>query len=179
MTDRLPHVREPSSGEPDVCVHCLEEWIDLLTLYERDECSVRLRAELDRLRAEVDRGHAHTLALEQQNIVLLRSRPRTPFDLSSIHRADIEELIGLINARVGIGPYRIDKTLSASFALEYEHYWVLRVGEVSHRWQHGVPTPDRPVGEPCIEWTADPDVALGRILAVERRRSAAGHKGRA
>ena len=53
MTDRLPHVREPSSGEPDVCVHCLEEWVDLLTLYERDECSVRLRAEVDRLRREI------------------------------------------------------------------------------------------------------------------------------
>ena len=53
MTDRLPHVREPSSGEPDVCVHCLEEWVDLLTLYERDECSVRLRAEVDWLRREI------------------------------------------------------------------------------------------------------------------------------
>jgi hypothetical protein len=52
MIDRLPHVREPSSGEPDVCVHCREEWVDLLTL-ETDECSVRLRAEVDRLRAEV------------------------------------------------------------------------------------------------------------------------------
>ena len=50
MTDFLPHVREPSSGEPDVCVHCREEWVDLLTLYERDECSVRLRAEVERLR---------------------------------------------------------------------------------------------------------------------------------
>jgi hypothetical protein len=53
MSPRLPHVREPSYGEPDVCVHCREEWVDLLTLYERDECSVRLRAEVDRLRAEV------------------------------------------------------------------------------------------------------------------------------
>lgn len=53
MIDRLPHVREPSSGEPDVCVHCLEEWVDLLTLYERDECSVRLRAALDAERATV------------------------------------------------------------------------------------------------------------------------------
>jgi hypothetical protein len=51
--DRLPHVREPSSGEPDVCVHCREEWVDLLTLYERDECSVRLRAALDAERAAV------------------------------------------------------------------------------------------------------------------------------
>jgi hypothetical protein len=53
MTDRLPHVREPSSGEPDVCVHCREEWVDLLTLYERDECSVRLRGALDAERAAV------------------------------------------------------------------------------------------------------------------------------
>ena len=53
MSERLPHVREPSYGEPDVCVHCREEWVDLLTLYETDECSVRLRAEVDRLRAEV------------------------------------------------------------------------------------------------------------------------------
>jgi len=53
VIDRLPHVREPSSGEPDVCVHCLEEWVDLLTLYERDECSVRLRAALDAERATV------------------------------------------------------------------------------------------------------------------------------
>jgi hypothetical protein len=53
VSDFLPHVREPSSGEPDVCVHCREEWVDLLTLYERDECSVRLRAEVERLRGEV------------------------------------------------------------------------------------------------------------------------------
>ena len=46
MTDRLPHVRAPD-GDPDVCVHCREEWVDLLTLYETDECSVRLRAEVD------------------------------------------------------------------------------------------------------------------------------------
>ena len=53
MSARLPHVREPFQGEPDVCVHCHEEWVDLLTLYETDECSVRLRAEVDRLRSEV------------------------------------------------------------------------------------------------------------------------------
>jgi len=53
MINRLPHVREPSSGEPDVCVHCREEWVDLLTLYERDECSVRLRGALDDERATV------------------------------------------------------------------------------------------------------------------------------
>ena len=46
MSDRFPHVREPSSGEPDICIYCREEWVDLLTLYETDECSVRLRAEL-------------------------------------------------------------------------------------------------------------------------------------
>ena len=56
MTDRLPHVREPSSGEPDICIYCREEWIDRLTLYERDECSVRLRAEVERLRAEARRA---------------------------------------------------------------------------------------------------------------------------
>ena len=54
MSERLPHVREPSYGEPDVCVHCREEWVDLLTLYETDECSVRLRAEVERLRADLD-----------------------------------------------------------------------------------------------------------------------------
>jgi hypothetical protein len=53
VIDRLPHVREPSSGEPDVCVHCLEEWVDLLTLYERDECSVRLRGAFDAERVAV------------------------------------------------------------------------------------------------------------------------------
>ena len=53
MSDRFPHVREPSSGEPDICIYCREEWVDLLTLYERDECSVRLRAEVDRLRSQV------------------------------------------------------------------------------------------------------------------------------
>jgi hypothetical protein len=52
MTSRLPHVRE-SAGEPDVCIFCREEWVDLLTLYERDECSVRLRAALDAERAVV------------------------------------------------------------------------------------------------------------------------------
>jgi hypothetical protein len=53
MTDRLPHVRAPD-GDPDVCVHCRGEWVDLLTLYETDECSVRLRAEVERLRADLD-----------------------------------------------------------------------------------------------------------------------------
>jgi len=52
MTDRLPHVRAPD-GDPDVCVHCREEWVDLLTLYETDECSVRLRGALDAERAAV------------------------------------------------------------------------------------------------------------------------------
>ena len=51
MTDRLPHVRAPD-GDPDVCVHCREEWVDLLTLYERDECAPRLRAALDAAHAE-------------------------------------------------------------------------------------------------------------------------------
>ena len=50
--NRLPHVRAPH-GDPDVCVHCREEWVDLLTLYERDECSVRLRDALDDERAAV------------------------------------------------------------------------------------------------------------------------------
>ena len=54
MSDHFPHVREPSSGEPDICIYCREEWVDLLTLYERDECSVRLRAEVERLRADLD-----------------------------------------------------------------------------------------------------------------------------
>ena len=54
MSARFPHVREPSSGEPDICIYCREEWVDLLTLYERDECSVRLRAEVERLRADLD-----------------------------------------------------------------------------------------------------------------------------
>jgi hypothetical protein len=62
VSDFLPHVREPSSGEPDVCVHCLEEWVDLLTLYERDECSVRLRAEVERLRGEAERERAAVVA---------------------------------------------------------------------------------------------------------------------
>ena len=51
--NRLPHVRAPD-GDPDVCVHCLEEWVDLLTLYETEECAVRLRAEVERLRADID-----------------------------------------------------------------------------------------------------------------------------
>lgn len=54
MSDHFPHVREPSSGEPDICIYCREEWVDLLTLYERDECSFRLRAEVERLRADLD-----------------------------------------------------------------------------------------------------------------------------
>jgi len=52
MTPLLHHVRAPY-GDPDVCVHCREEWVDLLTLYERDECSVRLRGALDAERAAV------------------------------------------------------------------------------------------------------------------------------
>ena len=52
MMNRLPHVRAPD-GDPDVCVHCREEWVDLLTLYETDECSVRLRGALDAERAAV------------------------------------------------------------------------------------------------------------------------------
>ena len=63
MIDRLPHVREPSSGEPDVCVHCREEWVDLLTLYERDECSVRLRAALDAERAALTAAQAEAATM--------------------------------------------------------------------------------------------------------------------
>jgi len=63
VIDRLPHVREPSSGEPDVCVHCLEEWVDLLTLYERDECSVRLRAALDAERAALTAAQAEAATM--------------------------------------------------------------------------------------------------------------------
>ena len=58
MSDRLPHVREPSSGEPDICIYCREEWVDLLTLYETDECSVRLRAEVERLRSWAEKAAA-------------------------------------------------------------------------------------------------------------------------
>ena len=58
MSERLPHVREPSSGEPDICIYCREEWVDLLTLYETDECSVRLRAEVERLRSWAEKAAA-------------------------------------------------------------------------------------------------------------------------
>ena len=69
MSDRLPHVRAPD-GDPDVCVHCREEWVDLLTLYTRDECSVRLRAEVERLRSINDdylleMGRQHALLRDQ------------------------------------------------------------------------------------------------------------------
>jgi len=33
--------------------------------------------------------------------------------------------------------------------------------------------------DPCIEWTYDRADALDRILAVERRRAAAGYRGNA
>jgi hypothetical protein len=52
MINRLPHVRAPD-GDPDICIYCREEWVDLLTLYETDECSVRLRAEVGTERAAV------------------------------------------------------------------------------------------------------------------------------
>lgn len=44
--DRLPHVREPDSCEPDVCIHCGEEWDAIYTSRDTDECSTRLRAAL-------------------------------------------------------------------------------------------------------------------------------------
>ena len=94
-------------------------------------------------------------------------------DVDPTETCPMRELVALVNARRPEGsPYRIDPTRPASFASENEHYWTLRVGEVGHLWQHGVPTPDCRVVVPCIEWTEDRAVALDRILAVERRRAA-------
>jgi hypothetical protein len=101
-------------------------------------------------------------------------------DVNPADECPLRSLVWTINARLPEGsPYRIDPTRPASFALENEHYWTLRVGEVGHLWQQGRPTPDCPVVDPCIEWTEDRAVALQRILAVERRRAAAGYKGNA
>ena len=50
-----------------MCVHCREEWVDLLTLYERDECSVRLRAEVERLRSQVAAERAAVVAWLRDN----------------------------------------------------------------------------------------------------------------
>jgi hypothetical protein len=81
MINRLPHVRAPD-GDPDVCVHCREEWVDLLTLYERDECSVRLRAALDAERAAV-------VAWLREDAEILLQR----YDRSGAHVEDLADRI--------------------------------------------------------------------------------------
>jgi hypothetical protein len=103
-------------------------------------------------------------------------------DVDPTETCPLRELVALVNRRLPEGsPYHLDPPRAVRFARRWtgEHYWMLSDGNVNHLWQQGRPTPDRPVVDPCIEWTEDRAVALDRILAVERRRAAAGYTGHA
>jgi hypothetical protein len=103
-------------------------------------------------------------------------------DVDPSEACPLRALVWLVNARLPEGsPYRLDPVRAVRFARRWtgEHYWMLSDGNVTHLWQQRRPTPDRPVVDPCIEWTEDRAVALQRILAVERRRAAAGYRGNA
>ena len=103
-------------------------------------------------------------------------------DVDPSDECPLRELVALVNARLPErSPYHLDPTRAVGFGRHWgsEHYWVLSDGHTTHQWQQGRPTPDCPVVDPCIAWTEDRAVALQRILAVERRRAAAGYKGNA
>jgi hypothetical protein len=101
-------------------------------------------------------------------------------DVNPADECPLRSLVALVNARLPEGsPYRIDP-MHGRFGQRWtEHYWTLSDGRATASWQQGRPTPDCPIVDPCIEWTDDRAVALARILAVERRRAAAGYKGNA
>jgi len=97
-------------------------------------------------------------------------------DVDPSEACPLRELVALVNRRFPEGsPYHLDPPRAVRFAQSWasEHYWMLSDGNVTHQWQQGRPTPDRPVVDPCIEWTEARADALDRILAVERRRAAA------
>ena len=103
-------------------------------------------------------------------------------DVNPSDECPLRELVALVNRRLPEGsPYHLDPVRAVRFAQSWasEHYWMLSDGNVNHQWQQGRPTPECPVVDPCIEWTEDRAVALQRILAVERRRAAAGYRGNA
>ena len=129
MSNRLPHVREPSSGEPDVCVHCREEWVDLLTLYETDECSVRLRAEVERLRAEAsylracvppthptDYGHevwtetVRAQAAAERAAVVAWLREQRAFGTDALLGAGFATVCGILADAIERGEHRREET---------------------------------------------------------------------
>lgn len=91
---------------------------------------------------------------------------------------DLAELVALVNGRLPEGSvYHIDPTREATIRRSYDHYWELWNGEVRHSWMHVKPDERNPLRDPFILWTEDPEVALQRILGVERRRATAGYRG--
>ena len=89
----------------------------------------------------------------------------------------LAELIERVNARVSPF-YRFDPDATAIFTMDRfdGHAWMLKQGSTWHVWEQARATARCPVEDPCIAWTADPDTALQRILEMERRRAAAGHR---
>jgi hypothetical protein len=103
-------------------------------------------------------------------------------DVDPSDECPMRELVAFVNRRLPEGsPYRIDPTRPARFAQGWtsRHYWTLTDGCATASWKQGRPTPECPVVDPFIVWTEDRAVALDRILAVERRRAAAGYRGNA
>ena len=85
--------------------------------------------------------------------------------------ADIAELVALVNARLPeASPYRLVPE-RVGMKRWGDHYWAITDGEAQHLWQQVWPTEDRPCVDPFIVWAEEPEVALQRILAVERRRA--------
>lgn len=86
--------------------------------------------------------------------------------------SDLEELVALINARMPeAGPFRIDPARDVVLARHWsDHYWTLTDGSVRHQWMQVKPDERTSLRDPFILWTEDCEVALQRILAVERRQ---------
>jgi len=86
-------------------------------------------------------------------------------------RGELEELVARVNARLPEGsPTRIDPE-RVGLKRWADHYWAITDGKAMHIWQQVWPTKQRPCVDPFILWAEEPEVALQRILAVERRRS--------
>ena len=95
---------------------------------------------------------------------------------------DLLELARLCNERATEDRYTLDLTRPLRLALDGEHYWYLwgrtpAGGVLNHMWVsvqlEGQPERYRKDLERCygIEATLDAEVALDRLLAVERKRA--------
>ena len=111
--------------------------------------------------------------------------------IASIHYhsrgADLLALAALCNDHATDDRFVYDLTRPLQLAYEGGHYWYLwgrtpTGGVVNHAWVavqlEGQPARYREELEQChgIEATLDPEVALDRLLAVERRRAAEQEK---